>query len=1129
MATSSNIPYPGRKFTSWCDVEKCLDAYGEEKWFAWSIAHSSSIESANLNLKARGETALYDPKLKHKNVILTCTCGGVKRINNGKGLRCHQSTWKTGCRVEVHLKASKTELVVDKFEPEHNHRCDEKFFSALPKIRRRRLQDPKVRATTELLFKAGVKPCKIRSLLRSMDCGQIQQRDLANERARWKKEGLNGKTPEEKLAESLQKLLDADPGAFIYIGKDKDNNLEYLFIQTSAQRKVMEDFGEVLLLDHTYKINRNRMPVTVLMAMDGHGDGRAVGYAFIANEKSSTIGEVLSAFKTSITSAVADRIQTVVVDKDYSEVKAIKLVLPNVNIQLCDFHVSRTFKSTTKAEKPEVKTIITNMRYCSSSSDLAKLVKDLTVLATEQFMKYFKKNWLSCPMAWTFRDRSKSLNLGNNTNNRLENHNSKVKMMLHHNHELYEALDNLLELVQNKEDDVIFRNTIDQVKEAYFMHSTDPIVQSLVKDLTRFAAKLILEELNRTVSAEEVKRFCATEKECLCPHWACYLLPCRHMFSVRRQKGLQVCCTGKINKRWWKTQYHEIVTSDEPECRVFQRVVPKLMPRTTNERYTHSMLKAKAICEVMSESSEKQYSSRYANLEALLQFYSEGKEVAILEILPSSAINLNATTALTILEGEHHVISETPNGKETATVVTPEEISVNSAVHNQTQGTATLTVLEEEQVISVTPIEKETATAVTSGETSVISAVDNSTPVRANSRIEQSFSKPATTLNMTEVQPIAPVCFCGISCIRLVSQPTSRWPNNPFYKCSTNTCRFWQPAKKSKKSLVQSQDIQHTIDYSDLLNCNEPDAIAELVNAIDELENMDETNEKNKDDQLILDNADTTSQNICHGSIEVNLEVNANEATAKKTNGEKEFVSNGQIVSGNVVAEDEVDDEATLNTNGTVDVFQALKGIVLPQPVKQKGRPQGLGKTTFNWTKKTSKPRGFVMRSLEKGPVQTRKDNGLKIPDSDVTKESESEWSVTSQSKGSSDIYRVSKSQTPFCHLCVGTECIHIWACECHDYKFRSTVCKHIHKVMDLDKKSNDKSVTVGHRLSLERSTCGKGCMMVVVILGVTVFSEYSHKSSAASWAQQFWFKVQHSFSAISELSYGVHDFQVVT
>ena len=71
---------------------------------------------------------------------------------------------------------------------------------------------------------------------------------------------------------------------------------------------------------------------------DGNGCGQAIGYAFVANERTSTLETVLGELaKAHDFSKVKD----VIVDKALNEIAAIKSLMPDVTIQLCKFHVCK--------------------------------------------------------------------------------------------------------------------------------------------------------------------------------------------------------------------------------------------------------------------------------------------------------------------------------------------------------------------------------------------------------------------------------------------------------------------------------------------------------------------------------------------------------------------------------------------------------------------------------------------------------------------------------------------------------------------------------------------------------------------------------------------------------------------
>lgn len=109
--------------------------------------------------------------------------------------------------------------------------------------------------------------------------------------------------------------------------------------------------------------------------------------------------------------------------------------------------------------------------------------------------------------------------------------------MLDANKELYEAIEELLHLVDNKEEDVVFAVSTEFYKESYIMHCKDQVANQIVNEMTLYAAKLFIWELRQEVSEEELLHYDATNTSCDCVQWCSYHLPCRHMIQIRRQNG----------------------------------------------------------------------------------------------------------------------------------------------------------------------------------------------------------------------------------------------------------------------------------------------------------------------------------------------------------------------------------------------------------------------------------------------------------------------------------------------------------------------------------------------------------------------------------------------------------------
>jgi len=92
--------------------------------------------------------------------------------------------------------------------------------------------------------------------------------DYFDFRAKRKRIQYGGRTESEMLGEVLEKLLRDDPTAFINLEKEQDGSLQLLFIQTSELRENVRKYPQVVMFDHTYKINMNRMPIS------SNGNGR---------------------------------------------------------------------------------------------------------------------------------------------------------------------------------------------------------------------------------------------------------------------------------------------------------------------------------------------------------------------------------------------------------------------------------------------------------------------------------------------------------------------------------------------------------------------------------------------------------------------------------------------------------------------------------------------------------------------------------------------------------------------------------------------------------------------------------------------------------------------------------------
>lgn len=305
-------------------------------------------------------------------------------------------------------------------------------------------------------------------------------------------------------------------------------------------RQTLKDFPEVLLIDSTYNTTDNKMPLTISMVMDGHGSGRAVSYCFIANETMDMLTAVSKCLVSANPEAMS-KTKCVVVDKDLSEIGAVKEVLgPDVSVQICTFHTQKAFKEGTKniadkEQKEAVRKILTKMVYCESDESYKGLHEELTAVAPDDWMEnYFNKHWHSMPEAWCNYQKLMTVNFSNPTNNRLENHNGKLKELLDINHSMAESINGILLIHNNKQFHVSYREFLCTSKVSYVVGNLDPDVDDMVRQCTPFAAKLMRSEMQQVDLPHTTV---AENDRCTCAFYRTYELPCRNIFFARKEAG----------------------------------------------------------------------------------------------------------------------------------------------------------------------------------------------------------------------------------------------------------------------------------------------------------------------------------------------------------------------------------------------------------------------------------------------------------------------------------------------------------------------------------------------------------------------------------------------------------------
>ncbi|XP_052123530.1 uncharacterized protein LOC113213580, partial [Frankliniella occidentalis] len=550
------------------------------------------------------------------------------------------------CEAFVHLtRQSKIgKLKVYKLRLDHNHDCNEVTVSGYPESRR--LSDSS-KANVLEYSKLKAKPTLVKPLLRQSEGLNkiILSRDISNVRlvvsTKAKLLLRNGRSDEQMLIDKLAEVHAKDPNAVSHIEFDPvSKEVIFILLQTSEMREMLKQFPEVILMDITYKINKNRMPVSVVEVMDEEGLGQVVAYIFLANELKETLTSALMCFADASGKEILDQTNCVVVDKDFSEIGAVKAVMPNAKIHLCSVHVERNLKGAATGEKNRKQAIAAfhDMVYSETDDEFQTHLSKFQEAASVKLYSYFDKNWLKCKEAWALKDRILVKTLRNHTTNRVESHNQKLKMIFSCDTELYDAIDGIVNiLMENRRDDLRYRAHETLTKKTYILKCSNPLVSVICNDLSEFAAKLVNEQLSLSGGPSPFPdKYQVSENSCSCSLFMTMELPCRHIMRLRKEKGLPEYDKNIVSKRWWlKPRNFGKSTVEGANSTVIKARMPAqrvACVMNSREKFREIAPLTQKINSLVTDSGTKTFHRRRQVLSDIVQAWSNGEEVSLVHV-----------------------------------------------------------------------------------------------------------------------------------------------------------------------------------------------------------------------------------------------------------------------------------------------------------------------------------------------------------------------------------------------------------------------------------------------------------------------------------------------------------------
>ena len=497
------------------------------------------------------------------------------------------------------------------------------------------------------LIDLKVETKNIKSYIREKSGKTIQTKDISNIRLNLVREQEGGLTKGQLLAAALTEITEKKR-ATTYIQLDDElANVELVYIQTKEMKDHFSKYPEILFMDTTYNVNIEGYPLFAILAEDGDGRGKPVAYCYVRSETKENINTVLEKF---CEYNDVKGVRIVMLDKDLNEMNAIREHIPTATVLLCKFHVMKYFKKKVSDldikhdEKKALGLLLQQIIDCKDQNHYDELYKELQQKDNE-FVQYYNKNWHSCQSMWVIHFRKNLQTHGNNTNNKIESHNQKLKYYLTKHMHLPESVSNLTLFIEeaftksayarynNLKTKIDYRNT-DKVLMQYLLLCNAKAFGIVNDEFGKY--KNTKFEFNETQENYiiQYKSSCHTvskcENKCDCLVFLNFGLPCRHIFLCREKQNYDIYDELLVPNRWRKefetagdgSEINVVQTSTE----IKRKKKEKNKPKTTINKYNKAIAVCRDLATFISTCGEKEYTEKLTILSKLHSDWQSTRE-----------------------------------------------------------------------------------------------------------------------------------------------------------------------------------------------------------------------------------------------------------------------------------------------------------------------------------------------------------------------------------------------------------------------------------------------------------------------------------------------------------------------
>lgn len=248
---------------------------------------------------------------------------------------------RCGCKAQFEIKLYQKEgnWYVVRFVSKHNHPLCK--GDQVPFLRSHRRITPAEQAKMVELRDVGLHQHQVMDIMERDHGGYegtgFTSRDMYNFFVKLKKKRIKGGDADHVL--KYMQARQKDDMEFYYDYEiDQAGCLKRLFLSDPQSRIDYDAFGDVVVFDSTYRVNKYNLPFIPFVGVNHHGSTVIFACAVVSDERVETYEWVLRQF---LTCMCQKHPKSVITDGDNAMRRAILHVFPNSDHRLCTWHIEQ--------------------------------------------------------------------------------------------------------------------------------------------------------------------------------------------------------------------------------------------------------------------------------------------------------------------------------------------------------------------------------------------------------------------------------------------------------------------------------------------------------------------------------------------------------------------------------------------------------------------------------------------------------------------------------------------------------------------------------------------------------------------------------------------------------------------